>query len=226
MSSTDPGKLKTETMKKKIGVIGSGTVAQVLAAGFLKKGHHVTLGTSNPAKLADFKAKNPIANIASFEEAAKFGEVIVLAVKGHVAESVVTSLSTHLAGKPVMDATNPIAEKPPVNGVLQFFTSLNESLMERLQAAAPEAHFVKAYNSVGSPHMVNPSFEGGRPTMFICGNNDEAKKEVSSIIDAFGWEAADFGKAESARAIEPLCMLWCITGMLRNEWSHAFKLLK
>lgn len=213
-------------MKKKIGIIGSGTVAQVLAAGFIKNGHEVTLGTSNPAKLADFKTKNPAAVIASFEGAAKFGEIVVLAVKGHVAESVVKSLAPHLAGKPVMDATNPIAEKPPVNGVLQFFTTLNESLMERLQANAPQANFVKAYNSVGSPHMVDPAFAGGKPTMFICGNNDGAKKEVTDIINSFGWEVADFGKAESARAIEPLCMLWCIPGMLRNEWSHAFKLLK
>ncbi|MBS1508776.1 MAG: NAD(P)-binding domain-containing protein [Bacteroidetes bacterium] len=213
-------------MKKKIGIIGSGTVAQVLAAGFIKNGHEVTLGTSNPAKLADFKSKNPAAAIASFEEAAKFGAIVVLAVKGHVAESVVKSLAPHLIGKPVMDATNPIAEKPPVNGVLQFFTSLNDSLMERLQALAPQANFVKAFNSVGSPHMVDPSFGGAKPTMFICGNNDDAKKEVADIINSFGWEAADFGKAESARAIEPLCMLWCIPGMLRNEWSHAFKLLK
>lgn len=213
-------------MKKKIGIIGSGTVAQVLAAGFIKTGHEVTLGTSNPTKLADFKSKNPSASIASFEEAAKFGAIIALAVKGHVTESVVNSLAPHLTGKTVIDATNPIAEKPPVNGVLQFFTSINESLMERLQASAPQANFVKAFNSVGSPHMVDPSFGGSKPTMFICGNNDDAKKEVAAIIDSFGWEAADFGKAESARAIEPLCMLWCIPGMLRNEWSHAFKLLK
>jgi len=213
-------------MKKKIGVLGSGLVAQVLAKGFLDNGHEVTLGTSNAAKLSDWKTKNPRAHVASFQEASAFGDILVLAVKGKAAEALIKSLAATLAGKIVMDATNPIEEKPPVNGVLQFFTSLNESLMERLQALAPQAHFVKAYNSVGNAYMVNPSFPGGQPTMFICGNDEDAKKEVSQILHSFGWEAADFGKVESARAIEPLCMLWCIPGMLRQEWNHAFKLLK
>jgi hypothetical protein len=62
--------------------------------------------------------------------------------------------------------------------------------------------------------------------MFICGNDDTAKKIVSGIIDQFGWETADMGKAEAARAIEPLCMLWCIPGFLHNDWTHAFKLLR
>ena len=62
--------------------------------------------------------------------------------------------------------------------------------------------------------------------MFICGNDDGAKEIVSDILEQFGWETADMGKAEAARAIEPLCMLWCIPGFIRGEWTHAFKLLK
>jgi 8-hydroxy-5-deazaflavin:NADPH oxidoreductase len=62
--------------------------------------------------------------------------------------------------------------------------------------------------------------------MFICGNDEAAKRTVRGILDQFGWETADLGKAEAARAIEPLCMLWCIPGFLRNEWAHAFKLLR
>jgi 8-hydroxy-5-deazaflavin:NADPH oxidoreductase len=73
--------------------------------------------------------------------------------------------------------------------------------------------------------MVNPSYKAGRPTMFICGNDDKAKATVAGICDQFGWETADMGKAEAARAIEPLCMLWCIPGFTKNEWTHAFKLL-
>ena len=103
---------------------------------------------------------------------------------------------------------------------------MESSLMERLQKIAPKARFVKAFNSVGNLFMVNPSFPDGKPTMFICGNDSGAKKEVTSILDQFGWETADFGFAESAQAIEPLCILWCIPGMIRNEWKHAFKLLK
>ena len=211
----------------KIGIIGSGIVAQVLAGGFIKHGHDVTIGTRNPYKLAEWKAKNPLARIGSFADAAKAGDLIVLAVKGTAAvEAIRTASSEYLSSKIVMDVTNPIADLPPVNGVLRFFTSLDDSLMERLQREFPDIKFVKAFNSVGNAGMINPSFAGGRPTMFICGNDEAAKKTVSSIVVQFGWEAEDMGKVEAARAIEPLCMLWCIPGFLKNDWMHAFKLLR
>lgn len=209
-----------------VGILGSGDVARALAGGFLKHGHQVMLGTRSPAKLADWNTKNPGARVASFAEAARFAELAVLAVKGTAAvEALRAAGAATLAGKPVIDATNPIADVPPVNGVLTFFTSPNESLMERLQAEFAGVRFVKAFNSVGNACMVNPQFEGGRPTMFICGNDEAAKKRVSGILEQFGWDTADMGRAESARAIEPLCMLWCIPGFLRNDWTHAFKLL-
>jgi predicted dinucleotide-binding enzyme len=210
----------------KVGIIGSGDVAKALAGGFIKHGHQVVLGTRDTSKLKDFLAQHPGGQAGSFAEAAKFGEVVVLAVKGSVALDALNAAgAANLAKKPVIDATNPIADAPPANGVLRFFTDLDQSLMERLQAAFPEAHFVKAFNSVGNAMMVNPQFKGGKPTMFICGNDDKAKATVRGIIDQFGWETADMGKAEAARAIEPLCMLWCIPGFIRNEWTHAFKLL-
>jgi predicted dinucleotide-binding enzyme len=74
--------------------------------------------------------------------------------------------------------------------------------------------------------MYKPDFGGILPTMFICGNHDESKKTVIQILRIFGWESEDLGQVEAARAIEPLCILWCIPGMLRNDWMHAFKLLK
>jgi predicted dinucleotide-binding enzyme len=211
----------------KVGILGSGDVAKALASGFIKHGHEVTLGTRDTGKLKDFLARHPGARAASFADAAKSGEVVVLAVKGNVAlEALKAAGGANLSGKPVIDATNPIADAPPQNGVLKFFTDLNRSLMEQLQSAFPDAHFVKAYNSVGNARMINPDFPGGaKPTMFICGNDDKAKAVVRGINDQFGWETADMGKAEAARAIEPLCMLWCIPGLTRNEWTHAFKLL-
>ena len=124
----------------------------------------------------------------------------------------------NFSNKVVIDATKPIAKRPPKNGVLHFFTTLEESLMERLQKLLPDAKLVKAFNSVGNNFMYKPKFEGGKPTMFICGNDEGAKKTVGSILDSFGWETEDLGKVESARAIEPLCILWCIPGMLRNLW--------
>jgi hypothetical protein len=144
-----------------------------------------------------------------------------------VAEKVMTAAGVeNFSNKVVIDATNPIAKQPPTNGVLHFFTTLEDSLMERLQKQAPRAKLVKAFNSVGNAIMYKPSFEAGKPTMFICGNDEGAKKTVTDILTLFGWETEDLGKVEAARAIEPLCMLWCIPGMLRNQWSHAFKLLK
>jgi hypothetical protein len=135
--------------------------------------------------------------------------------------------SDALDGKTVIDACNPIGGGPPVNGVLSYFTPQNESLMERLQKDYPFAHFVKAFNSVGSGQMVNPEFAGGRPTMFICGDNNDAKATVAQILDQFGWDTEDMGAIQAARPIEALCMLWCIPGIGKNDWSpHAFKLLR
>jgi predicted dinucleotide-binding enzyme len=210
----------------KVGVLGSGDVGKVLAGGFLKHGHEVMVGTREPAKLADWAKQNPKAKVGSFADAAKFAELAVLAVKGTVApEALRAAGAANLAGKVVMDATNPIADVPPVNGVVKFFTNLDESLMERLQREFPGVRFVKAFNSVGNRLMINPQLKGGPPTMFICGNDEAAKQTVRGVLDQFGWETADMGKAEAARAIEPLCMLWLIPGFLRNQWTHAFKLL-
>jgi predicted dinucleotide-binding enzyme len=210
----------------KVGVLGSGDVAKALAAGFLKHGHQTMVGTRDTAKLAEWHRGNPKAQLGSFSETAEFGEVLILAVKGSVAADVLRAAgSANLAGKLVMDACNPIADAPPTNGVLKFFTTLDDSLMERLQKEFPDAHFVKAFNSVGNAQMVNPQYKAGKPTMFICGNDEAAKKTTAEILDQFGWETADMGKVESARAIEPLCMLWCVLGFTKNEWTHAFKLL-
>ena len=211
----------------KIGVLGSGIVARVLASGFLKHGHQVMIGSRTPDKLADWAVQNPAGATGSFAEAAAFGELIVLAVKGSAAaEALLLAGAENLAGKTVADTCNPIADAPPDKGVLPFFTTYNASLMEQLQRDFPDANFVKAFNSVGAASMVNPVFPDGKPTMFICGNSDAAKREVSAILDRFDWETADMGGVEAARAIEPLCMLWCIPGFLRNEWTHAFKLIE
>jgi predicted dinucleotide-binding enzyme len=210
----------------KVGVIGSGDVGKTLAAGFVKHGHEVALGTNDPAKVRALAAQNPAVRVGRFADTAAFGELVVLAVRGTVVtEALKAAGAANLAGKVVIDVTNPIADAPPVNGVLSFFTDHSESLMERSQREVPAARFVKAFSSVGKDLMINPQLKGGKPTMFVCGDDEAAKQTVRGILDQFGWETADMGKAEAARAIEPLCMLWCIPGFLRNEWSHAFKLL-
>jgi hypothetical protein len=215
-------------MATKIGIIGSGIVGQTLANGFERHGYEVLIGTNTPAKRDELKAgTHSRAHVGSFADAAMFGDPVVLAAKGTAAESALQAAGLHhLAGKTVIDTTNPIADAPPVNGVLQYFTAQNDSLMERLQRLAPNAHFVKAFSCVGNALMVNPSLPGGPPTMFICGNNEQAKARVSAILDQFGFIVEDMGTVEGARAIEPLCILWCIPGFRGRGWTHALKLLK
>ncbi len=212
----------------KIGILGSGAVGQALAKGFIKHGYEVMIGTNNTEKHQELKANTGgKAAIGTFDATAKSGEIIVLAVKGTAAESALKSAGiSNLKGKTVLDATNPIADAPPVNGVIKFFTSLDESLMERLQKFAPEANFVKAFSCIGNALMVNPDLGSAKPSMFICGNNANAKKQAGVIIEKFGFETEDMGGAEAARAIEPLCILWCIPGFLKNDWMHGFKLLR
>ena len=213
--------------KMRVGILGSGDVAKSLAKGFIGHNYEVTLGTRDRAKLEPWVAQHPPATVGSFPEAAKFGDVVVLAVKGTAAVDALRAAgATNFAGKPIIDATNPIADAPPTNGVLKLFTSLDESLMERLQRDFPQGRFVKAFSSVGNACMVDPRFKDGKPTMFICGNDQAAKEVVTRILDEFGWETADMGAVEAARAIEPLCILWCIPGFLRQDWVHAFKLLR
>lgn len=212
---------------KKIGIIGSGIVATTLGTGLLNEGHKVTLGTRNPAKLEDWLQSNEGGQVASFQETVKNNDLIILAVKGEVAVNALELIGADLLeGKTVIDATNPIdTSVPPTNGVLKFFTNLDESLHERIQSAFPKTNFVKAWSSVGSAFMIHPKFDS-TPSMFICGNDEQAKKEVGELLESVGWEVLDFGQAEAARAIEPLCMLWCIPGIQNGEWTHAFKLLK
>ena len=208
---------------RKIGVIGSASVGQTLAAGFKKHGYDVRIGSRTPGKLGDFSKSSGIPG-STFADVAAWADAAVLAVSGKVAEDAVRSAGeANLRGKVVIDATNPIADAPPVDGVIQSFTGPNDSLMERLQKAFPQTKFVKAFNSVGAARMVNPSFSGGKPTMFYCGNDAEAKAFVATVLDQFGWEPADMGSAVAARAIEPLAQLWCIPGFRQNSWTHAFK---
>ena len=204
-----------------IAVLGSGIAGRTLAKGFQELGHTVTIGRRTSTPLDEWDGP-----VDTFAAAADAAEIVVLATKGSVATELVSSLAAELAGKIVLDATNPIADTPPTDGVLSYFTTLEDSLMERLQRAAPDARFVKAFNSVGAYRMVNPSFAGGvKPSMFIAGNDDAAKAEAAALIESLGWEVEDMGTATAARAIEPLCILWCIPGLRGGSWNHAFKLL-
>jgi predicted dinucleotide-binding enzyme len=213
-------------MRRKIGVIGSGIVGQTLAEGFQRHGYEVMRGTRDPGKLAEWGRLHHAA-VGTMAEAARFGDLVVLAVKGAAAEAALELCGLeNLAGKIVIDTTNPLAAAPPDNGVLRFFTTLEDSLLERLERKAPAARFVKAFSCVGNALMVDPELPGGPPSMFYCGRDAAAKAEVEAILRAFGHQPEDMGGAEAARAIEPLCILWCIPGFLHNDWAHAYKVLR
>lgn len=210
----------------KFGVVGSGDVGQVLARGVVKHGHEARIGSRTPAKLAAFTKETGIAS-GTFADVAAWGEVVILAIKGTAVEDALALVGAErIKGKVVIDATNPLADEPPVDGVLRSTVDANWSLMETLQSHYPAARFVKAFNSVGSDLMVDPELPGGPPTMFYCGNDADAKAQVRRLLEQFGFDPADMGKAAAARAIEPLAMLWCIPGFLQNDWSHAFRLLR
>ena len=212
----------------KVGIIGSGVVGKTLAKAFVAEGYDAILGTRNTSK-EDVVKFNKETNIpvATFEETAKQADLVVLATKGTAAEEAIRLAGIENIGhKIVLDTTNPIADAPPTNGVLHYFTSLDESLMERIQKLIPDAKLVKVFNIAGNTTMYKPAYPDGKPTMFICGNDERAKTVARDILILFGWETEDMGTAEAARAIEPLCILWCIPGFLHNQWTHAFKLLK
>lgn len=207
----------------KVGILGSGGVAQSLGAGFLSRGDDVMLGTREPAKLGGWLEQHPKARVGSFKDAAMFGEVVILATLGSAVVSVVGSVGvTAFDGKVVIDATNPLRfdESGP-----HLSVGFSDSLGEQVQRALPGARVVKAFNTVGAQHMVHPHFHGGPPSMFIAGD-DVGKRTVSKVLDDFGWDVVDLGGIESARYLEPMCLAWVMYGNNSGGWHHAFKLLR
>jgi predicted dinucleotide-binding enzyme len=208
----------------KIGILGSGHVGQTLAKGFAESGHEVRIGSREGGKLADFTAATGIAE-GTFASVAAFADVVVLAVLGGAAEGLVKEHAAALSGKPVLDTTNPIAGAPK-DGILPYFTSADDSLIQRLQRAAPDAKFVKFFNSVGSGLMVRPKLPGGTPSMFLCGDDAGAKAVAASLAKELGWGVEDVGTSAAGHALEALCQIWCAAGFLHNDWAHAFAVLR
>jgi predicted dinucleotide-binding enzyme len=214
--------------KTKIGILGTGDVGGALGVGFASLGHEVKIGSREPAsdKVKALLGKIGHGSTAgSFAEAATFGEVVVLATLWSGTESAITLAGPqNLKGKVVIDVTNPLVFTPnaPPALVLGHTNSGGEQVQRWLRGA----RVVKAFNSVGYAHMFKPSFPGGPPDMFICGNDADAKKLVTEILTGFGWLSIDIGGIEGARVLEPLCILWVGYGLRTGTWNHAFKLLR
>lgn len=212
----------------RIGVFGTGDVGRSLANGFLKLGHEVKMGSrdpGNPKAVAWASEAGPRGSAGVFAEAAQFGELLVLATLWSGTENALRLAGAeNLAGKILIDATNPVLFAPGAPPSLAV--GQTDSGGEQVQRWAPEAHVVKAFNTVGRAHMVNPQFPGGPPDMFICGNDRAAKSKITEILTAFGWGTIDIGGIEGARVLEPMCILWLLYGIQTNTWNHAFKLLR
>ena len=212
----------------KIGILGTGDVGKALGNAFLKLGHEVKMGSreaNNPKAVEWARGAGKGASYGTFADAAKFGEGVVLATLGSATENAIKLAGPeNLTGKLVVDTTNPLdfsKGMPPT-----MFVGTTDSLGERIQRAAPGAHVVKAFNTVGNAHMLKPDFKGGPPDMFICGDNEEAKKRMSAILKDFGWGVVDIGGISASRWLEPMCLTWVLYGIKSGSWNHAFKLLR
>jgi predicted dinucleotide-binding enzyme len=208
-----------------VGIIGSGEVGQRLGDGFIELGHHVMIGSRDPGKLAAWAGRHKArASASTFAQAAEFGDVIAIATLWAGTKGAIEMAGPkNFAGKAVIDVTNPLdfSSMPP-----KLAVGCTDSAGETVQRLLPEAKVVKAFNIVGNPHMVHPKFEEGKPTMFICGNDEGAKKTVADVVTAFGWDCIDIGGIEGSRLLEPLAMLWMAYYFRTNTGNHAFKLLR
>ncbi len=215
----------------KIGVIGTGDVGRTLAAGLAHRGHLVMIGSRDPSvdRVRHWLAETGHGSQAgTFSQAAAFGDIAILCVNWSHIEDVVRLAGTHnFAGKLVIDTNNPL--KFETDGQVPVLAvAHSDSAGECIQRWLPDAHIVKAFNIVGHSHMVDPEFPDGKPDMFICGNDADAKEIATGIIESLGWpEPIDLGGIQMSRYLEPLAMVW-ITHFFNNGFNgyHAFKLLR
>jgi predicted dinucleotide-binding enzyme len=217
-----------QSAPRRVGVLGSGEVGRRLAAGFASRGHEVMIGTRDADKpeLREWLSTSG-ANVRadSFGQAAEHGELLALAVLGDAAEEVIAQAGQqNFSGKVVIDAMNPLDFSggfPP-----KLSISGDDSLGERVQRALPDAMVVKAFNTIGNPYFVDPSFSEGQPTMLIAGNAEDAKRIVTAVLADFGWsDVVDIGDIRGSRELEAICIAWVKIGGARGAWDHGFKLL-
>ena len=204
----------------KVGILGAGNVGQSLAAGFVQRGHAVQIGTRRPQG-RQVRAGTPV----SYDAAARHAELALLCTPWDGTENAIRLAGPdHLAGKVLIDVTNPL-EAP--EGRPRLAVGHRESGGERVQGWLPRSHVVKCFNIINHAHMVDPAFPDGRPDMFLCGNDADAKRAVTNICHAFGWlSVIDVGGIEGARLLEPLAMLWIECGIRWGSWDHAWRVLR
>jgi predicted dinucleotide-binding enzyme len=212
----------------KIGILGSGMVGQALARKLAQIGQEVLIGSGHPSKLAEFAAQNPGVRVGSFSESAAHGEIIFNATKGDASLAVLQSAGEeNLRGKILVDISNPLDFShgmPPT-----LFVGNTDSLGEQIQRAFPETQVVKAFNTLTASLMVEPgALAEGDHTLFICGNDTEAKARLTNLFRKwFGWsDILDVGDITAARATEALLPLWVRLYMKFGTGQIQFKIVR
>jgi len=213
----------------KVGILGSGAVAKALGTGFVTLGHEVRLGSrtaGNPKAEEWAKGTHGKGSTGTFADAASFGELVVLATLGVATpEAIRLAGPSNFDGKVVIDTTNPLAFSG--QGMPSLTIGHTSSAGEVHQKALPKAFVVKAFNTVGNTLFFRPSLPQGPPTMYICGNDADAKKKVEKILHDFGWtNVLDVGGIEGSRELESLCILWVKSAFTLGDTQIAFKLLR
>lgn len=211
---------------KRIGILGSGDVGRALARGVARHGWDAKVGTRSVDELRPAMAgAEGTISVGTFAETAAHGDVVVLAVRGDVAETVVEMAGIeNFAGKLVLDATNPLDVS---DGTVHLSVGGTDSLGERIQAKLPDASVVKCFNTVSNSQMVDPEFEEGTPPMFVCGDDDEAKARTEAILVELRWPGVmDVGDITAARYLEALVPLWVRVGSKLGTRNHAFAVVQ
>jgi len=207
-----------------IGVLGTGNMATALGGTWARAGHSVLFGSRDPERGRELAAKVGCGSTGgSYEDAAAFGEVVLLAVPYHVAPAVLTAAGD-LAGKTLVDITS--AWDTSVRPI-QMAVGLTTSAAEELARLAPDAKVVKAFCHVFAEVILEPSFAGVKADAYYCGDDEEAKGRVAALARDAGLEPLDAGPLSSARQLEPLGLLWMKLARFSGSGPQtAFKLLR
>lgn len=216
---------------KKIGILGSGMVANSIATKLIQLGYQVKMGARSSDNSKNLEWKNNNGNNAftgTFHDAASFGDILFICIKGEAVVDVIKSINRNFFNaKLIIDVSNPLdfsKGMPP--SMIPNLSNFN-SLGEELQKAIPDAYVVKTLNIVNCEVMVNPAKTNGIPTMFLCGNNETAKKHATDFLKQFGWtDIIDLGDISGARGMEMILPLWIRTMLTLNYPYFAFKVVK
>jgi hypothetical protein len=213
--------MKQGEIPMRIAIIGTGNVGGAIARGLKGKGHEMVLGARDPqaADVAALAAETGATAMAP-EAAAAAGDVVILALPWGAAEGAVRALGD-LAGKTVIDCMNPLGM---VGGALGLTLGHNTSGGEIVQGWLPGAHVVKTLNQVGAEIMAKNDHLPHRPVMFMAGDDDAAKAQVSVLLADLGFAALDAGDISKSRLLEPFGMVWINQALFRGmgrTWAFA-----